>query len=69
MTLSAPFQKLNFERRKDRGVSRSLCARAGSEEKSEGGKLSRKRGQREPSHNKKAGNTQVSNMKGMATIL
>lgn len=44
-------------------------ARAGSEEMSEGGKLSRRRGQREPSHNKKAGNTQVSNMKGMANVL
>lgn len=33
------------------------------------GKHSRKRGQRYPFHSKKAGNTQMSNMKGMVNIL
>ena len=46
-----------------------MCAWGRSEEMSEEGKLLRKRGQRFPSCSKKAGNTQMSSMKGMVNIL
>ena len=67
--LISSFPQNKFWERKDRGIPTSLCAWGRSEEMSEEGKLLTKKGWRFPSYSKKAGNTQMSSMKGMVNIL
>lgn len=70
MSLSAPFQKVNFEKRKRRGISSSLCAEEVRKKCQKKGNY-QERGDRDihPMVKKSAGTTQMSNMKGKVNIL